>query len=61
VGSLGPLLGSAAFLRPGGRLLVWTTDPEALARNLPALRLSKALPIPGSRAKAIAGLTKPGG
>jgi 16S rRNA (guanine527-N7)-methyltransferase len=61
VGSLGPLLGSAAFLRPGGRLLVWTTDAEALARGLPAFRLSHALPIPGSRAKVIAVLTKPGG
>jgi 16S rRNA (guanine527-N7)-methyltransferase len=54
VGALGALLGAAAFLRPSGRLLVWTTDPQTLARELPALRLTKELPIAGSRSKAIA-------
>ena len=54
VGSLGQVLGSAEFLRPRGRLLAWTTDPEALSRELHPLRLSKTLPLAGSRAKAIA-------
>ena len=54
VGSLGALLGSADFLRPGGRLLAWTTDPEALARELPRFHLLKTLPLAGARAKTIA-------
>jgi 16S rRNA (guanine527-N7)-methyltransferase len=59
VGSLGALIGMAPFLRPGGRLLAWTTAPDDLAKELRALRLSKALPLPGSRMKAIAIFEKP--
>ncbi|HEX4441009.1 MAG TPA: 16S rRNA (guanine(527)-N(7))-methyltransferase RsmG [Thermoanaerobaculia bacterium] len=60
VGSLGALLGPAAFLRPGGRLLAWTTEPDALAGELSVLRLTKTLPIAGSRAKVVAVFEKPG-
>jgi len=59
VGSLGAVLGSLAFLEPGGRLLVWTTEPEPLARELSALRLSKAIPIEGTRSKVVAVFEKP--
>jgi 16S rRNA (guanine527-N7)-methyltransferase len=59
VGSLGALIGRARFLRPGGRLLVWTTDAGALARDLPAFGLAKSIPIAGSRAKEIAVFEKP--
>ena len=59
VGSLGAILGPAVFLRPGGHLLVWTTEADALARELSSLRLSKIVPIPASRAKVIAVFEKP--
>jgi 16S rRNA (guanine527-N7)-methyltransferase len=59
VGSLGTLIGDAAFLRPGGRLLVWTTGRDTVARELPALRLTETVPIAGSRSKALAVLRKP--
>lgn len=59
VGDLGALVGSAGFLRPGGRLLVWTTNAQTLARELPRLRLSKEVPIAGSQAKAIAVFERP--
>jgi 16S rRNA (guanine527-N7)-methyltransferase len=58
VGALGTLIGPAGFLKPKGRLLAWTTDPEGAARELPRLRLSQAVPIPGSRAKTIAVFVK---
>lgn len=61
VGSLGAVLGSAPFLRRGGRLLVWTTDPEGLAGELSELRLARSVPIPGSRTKSIALFEKPAG
>jgi len=54
VGSLGRHLGKAAFLCPGGRLLVWTTDSEEVARDLPRFRLVREIPIPASDRKRIA-------
>ena len=60
VGSLGPLIGRAPFLRPGGRLLAWTTTAGDLAQELPAMRLRTTLPIPGARTKAIAVFEKSG-
>jgi 16S rRNA (guanine527-N7)-methyltransferase len=60
VGSLGPLIGRAPFLRPGGRLLAWTTAAGDLAKQLPAMRLTATLPIPGARTKSIAVFEKSG-
>jgi 16S rRNA (guanine527-N7)-methyltransferase len=55
VGGLAAVLGSAPFLRPGGTLLVWTTEPEALARELdPVFEADEAVPIPGAERKRIA-------
>lgn len=51
----------APFLEPGGALLLWATSPERLAGRLAphALRFERALPIPGSRARAIGVFRKP--
>jgi 16S rRNA (guanine527-N7)-methyltransferase len=53
VGGYGSWIGKAAFLRPRGVLLAWTTDPAAVARELPGLELARALAIPGSARRAI--------
>jgi 16S rRNA (guanine527-N7)-methyltransferase len=58
VGSLGSSVGEGAFLSEGGRLLVWTTEPRQLALSLPAFRLEKSIPIPGSNRRVIAVLRK---
>ena len=55
VGGLGRVVGAATFLRPGGLLLAWTTDPATLARELDrSFEPAGVLPIPASRQKAIA-------
>src|SRR5215471_9656633 len=54
VGDLARLIGRGEFLREGGKLLVWTTDPEGLARELRFFALRGALAVPGSRARQIA-------
>ena len=45
----------APFLQAGGALLLWTTGPEKRAADLAAhgLRFEGALPVPGSRGRAI--------
>jgi 16S rRNA (guanine527-N7)-methyltransferase len=59
VGRLDRLVGEARFLAPGGLFLVWTTEPEEWARELPALELQRVLAIPGSRRRVVAALQKP--
>ena len=59
LGSLGAVLGSLRFLKPGGRLLVWTTERDRIARELSSLRLSNTIPIEGSRSKVVAVFEKP--
>ena len=54
VGGFSTWIGDAAFLGPGGALLAWTTEPEAVARELPGFTLARAVPIPGSAKRAIA-------
>jgi 16S rRNA (guanine527-N7)-methyltransferase len=58
VGDLARLIGRAEFLREGGTLLVWTTDPEGLARELGTFALRGALAVPGSRTRQIAQFEK---
>jgi 16S rRNA (guanine527-N7)-methyltransferase len=59
VGGLSSWIGEAGFLRPGGRLLAWTTDPRAVARDLGArFRLTRQVPVPGSTSRRIAELVK---
>jgi 16S rRNA (guanine527-N7)-methyltransferase len=55
VGDLPELLGPAAFLRPRGLLLAWTTEPQALASRLsPGFQLERVEQLPGTRRRAIA-------
>ena len=55
VGGFDAWIGDAGFLRRGGRLLAWTTDPAAVARELgPRFRPGADLPIPGSRTRRVA-------
>jgi len=55
VGSLGELVGRAPFLAAGGRLLAWTTDAEALSRELaPHLVFDRSLPLPRSERRTVA-------
>ncbi len=55
VGGFDAWIGEGGFLRGGGRLLAWTTDPAAVLRSLgPHFRLEGELAIPGSRARKIA-------
>ncbi|MBC8646137.1 MAG: 16S rRNA (guanine(527)-N(7))-methyltransferase RsmG [Thermoanaerobaculia bacterium] len=55
VGHVAELAGEAPFLVPEGLLLVWTTDEEALSRELsPVFRLERVERVPGSRRRAIA-------
>lgn len=55
VGGFTDWIGDAGFLVPGGRLLAWTTDPAAVARELGSLfRLERDLPVPGSRSRRVA-------
>jgi 16S rRNA (guanine527-N7)-methyltransferase len=55
VGGFSAWLGEAGFLRVGGRVLAWTTDPTGVAHELgPRFRHERDLPIPGSRAGKVA-------
>lgn len=42
------------FLRPGGGLLLWTTETDAAATPPPGLRRKTVQPIPGTRRRVIA-------
>jgi 16S rRNA (guanine527-N7)-methyltransferase len=46
-------LGAVAFLRPGGRLLLWTTRAKAVAAT-GTLQLEQVLPLPESRQRIVA-------
>jgi 16S rRNA (guanine527-N7)-methyltransferase len=46
-------LGAVPFLRPGGRLLLWTTRSKAVAAN-GSLELEQVLPLPQSRQRIVA-------
>jgi hypothetical protein len=55
VGNLGTRVGEAKFLKPEGKLLIWTTDSARHARELePAFRLEESRPVPGTRSREIA-------
>jgi 16S rRNA (guanine527-N7)-methyltransferase len=55
VGGLAEILGQAEFLERRGMLLAWTTEPEALARDLGRrFRLESVREVPGSERKRIA-------
>lgn len=54
VGGLAEILGKAEFLERRGVLLAWTTEPEALARDLRRFRLERVREVPGSEKKRIA-------
>ena len=54
VGDPSGWLRTAGFLRPGGALIAWITQPEAWEERLaPRFRLEQALAIPGSRRRQI--------
>jgi hypothetical protein len=42
------------FLRPGGSVLLWTTDTNAAAAPPSGFQLERVLPIPASRQRVIA-------
>jgi 16S rRNA (guanine527-N7)-methyltransferase len=46
-------LGAVPFLRPGGRLLLWTTRSKAVAAT-GSLELERVLPLPQSRQRIVA-------
>ncbi len=52
----GDVFGKGAFLRPGGSILLWTTEPESVPRELSraGFRLVETLPVPESRQRTIA-------
>jgi len=55
VGKASEVLGRAAFLKSGGLLLAWTTDPQGLGLSLsPVFRFEKVVSVPASRNRAIA-------
>jgi 16S rRNA (guanine527-N7)-methyltransferase len=55
VGGFGSWIGGAAFLRQGGRILAWTTDPEGIARELgERFEPSRVAAVPGSARRRIA-------
>ena len=59
VGGFASWVGDAAFLRDGGRLLAWTTDPGAVARDLgPLFRPFREISGPGTVARRIAAFVK---
>ncbi len=59
VGGFSHWLAGGGFLGEGGRLLAWTTDPGAVARELGSgFRLSRQVAIPGSRSREIAVFTR---
>jgi 16S rRNA (guanine527-N7)-methyltransferase len=59
VGGFSAWIGDAPFLRPGGRFLAWTTDPDAVASEMGALfDLSTRIPVPASASREIAVFAK---
>lgn len=55
VGGLGATVGEAKFLKPNGKLLIWTSDAARYERDLAfGFRLEKSRPIPTSRTREIA-------
>ncbi len=55
VGDLAGVIVKAEFLKPGGLLLAWTTDPGGLARSLsPGFSGGEILRVPAARRKVIA-------
>ncbi|MDQ5872710.1 MAG: class I SAM-dependent methyltransferase [Acidobacteriota bacterium] len=55
------VFGEALFLRPGGGILLWTTEPTQISSDLvrTGFRLAEVLPIPESRRRVIALLRRP--
>jgi 16S rRNA (guanine527-N7)-methyltransferase len=60
VGGFAAWMGEAAFLNPRGLLLAWTTDPAAIARELPGFALEGEVRSPGSNRRLIAVFRKRG-
>jgi 16S rRNA (guanine527-N7)-methyltransferase len=59
VGHLPEWMGEAAFLKPAGALLAWTTDPEGLGTSLaPLFSLETSIAIPGATRRQIAAYRK---
>ena len=55
LGNIARLIGGAEFLVPGGVLLSWTTDPQAVATSLKRVfSLETVEPIPASRRRVLA-------
>ena len=55
VGGLGARMGEANFLKPKGKLLIWTSDAAPYARELESVfRLEGSLPIAATRSREIA-------
>jgi 16S rRNA (guanine527-N7)-methyltransferase len=55
VADLPKIVGQASFLRPRGLLLVWTTQPDNLARQLlPKFQKGETIAVPGAIRKTIA-------
>jgi 16S rRNA (guanine527-N7)-methyltransferase len=54
VGNFPRRLGGDGLLRPDGRLLAWTTDPERLVGEIAGARLEQTVAVPGSKRKVIA-------
>jgi 16S rRNA (guanine527-N7)-methyltransferase len=52
----GGVFGSVHFLKPGGAVLLWTTEPETVPDELmrAGFRLRETVPVPESRRRAIA-------
>jgi 16S rRNA (guanine527-N7)-methyltransferase len=59
VGGLAQLMDGAEFLKTGGTLLIWTTQPQIVADSLSSvLSLETVESVPGSRQRVIASLRK---
>jgi 16S rRNA (guanine527-N7)-methyltransferase len=53
--SLGDLIGAAPFLQPSGLVLVWTTEPEAVAESLgPGFLLEAVVRLRGAERRVVA-------
>ena len=52
----GGVFGEAQFVKPGGAILLWTTEPAAVPDELSraGFRLRETVPVPESRRRAIA-------
>lgn len=58
VGGFSSWIGGADFLETRGLLLAWTTDADAVARELPGFELERSLLVPGSARRRIAAFRK---